>query len=62
MQLPTGRFKLEFIDLPRDEPLWFDTREELEAMVELIKGCPLDGGKRARLRITEYEQAKVREV
>jgi hypothetical protein len=53
-----GRFKLEFLDLPDSDPVWFDTREDLDSTVELLRGCPIDDGP-VRLRITEYAEHKV---
>ncbi len=54
-----GKFRLEFVDCPGEEPLEFEDKAELDAMVDLIKSCPVDDnppgvGKFARLRITEY--------
>lgn len=51
--MTTKRFKLEFVDLPGAEPLWFETREDLDQTVTLLMGCPIDDGP-LRLRVTEF--------
>jgi hypothetical protein len=55
------RFKVEFLSVPNAEPLWFDTREELDRSVAFMKSCPVDDGP-LRLRITEYGVTKTEEV
>jgi hypothetical protein len=56
-----GRFKLEFRDLPGSEPMWFDTREELDATVDFLRACPVDDGP-VRLRITELGVLRTEDV
>jgi hypothetical protein len=46
------RFKVEFVDQPTKEALWFDDREEVDAVVKLLKSP--SGGPPVRLRVTEY--------
>ncbi len=53
----SGRFKLEFLDLPDSDPVWFDTREDLDSTLALLKGCPIDDGP-VRLRVTDYEAVR----
>ena len=58
MNIKSGRrFKLEFTDLPKKEPFWFDTQEELDAMTQFLESCPIDGP--LELKITEYGESKV---
>lgn len=52
------RFKLEFVDLPDKDPLWFDDQESLDAMIEFTLSCPVDDGP-VRLRVTEMSEQKV---
>ena len=52
------RFKVEYVNLPDSEPLWFDTRDEVDSLVRFTKSCPVDDGP-VKLRITEFAQVKV---
>ena len=51
------RFKLEMLGVPGAEPMWFDSRKELDAMVVFMKGCPVSDGP-VLLRVTEFSQTK----
>jgi hypothetical protein len=56
-----GRIKVEWLNLPNSEPAWFDTEEELQSHLELIRGCPVDDGP-IRLRITRFATASIERV
>ena len=55
------RYKLDFLNLPGTEPIWFDNREELDLHVELLTSCPVDDGP-VLLRIIEYNPGKMEVV
>jgi len=58
------RFKVEFLNksIPTAlrRPLWFDTRDQLDAFLEMTRGCPTD--EPIELRVTEYQAVGAREV
>jgi hypothetical protein len=58
MEAVMKRFKLEYLNRPNAEPLWFDTKREMDQMVELIRGCPVDDGT-IRLRCTTFEAVHI---
>jgi len=37
-----------------DEPLRYDSREHLEATLELLKGCPTNDGQPRRYRVRHF--------
>lgn len=44
-------FLLEFLDDPAPEAIRFDTEEDLNATLNLLRGCPVDDGP-VRIRVT----------
>jgi hypothetical protein len=55
------RFKLEYLDRPDAKPLWFNTKREMDQMVDLIRGCPVEDGP-IRLRLTTFEAVHIEKV
>lgn len=55
------RFKLEILNGPTREPFWFDTQEDLDAMITLLKSASVSDGP-IRLRITEFKAVRVTDL
>ena len=48
------RYLLEYVDKPEAESLWFDSKFDLDRVLDLIRGCPVDDGP-IKLRVTTFE-------